>query len=62
MGADFYLHGVIDGFDETIVARTRPEEMPDVEIGDSIGITLVTENCFAFTRDNNRVNFSDGIS
>ena len=62
MGADFYLHGVIDGFDETIVARTRPEELPGVEIGDSIEITLATENCFAFTRDNNRVNFSDGIS
>ena len=62
MGADYYLHGVIDGFDETIVARTRPEEMPGVEIGDSIEITLASENCFAFTRDNNRVNFTDGIS
>ena len=35
---------------------------PGVEIGDSIEITLATENCFAFTKEHNRINFNDEIS
>ena len=62
MGADFYLHGLIDGFDDTVVVRTRPEEINGAEIGDDIKITLTSENCFAFTKEHNRINFKDDLS
>jgi len=62
MGADFYLHGLIDGFDDTIVVRTRPEEINGAEIGDDIKITLTSGNCFAFTKEHNRINFNDELS
>ena len=50
MGAEFYLHGLIDNFDDTVVVRARPQDILGIEIGDDLKITLTTENCFAFTK------------
>ncbi len=62
MGAEFYLHGLVDNFDDIVVVRARPQDIHGIEIGDDLKITLTTENCFAFTKEHNRINFNDEIS
>ena len=62
MGAELFLHGVINGCEETIVARASTDETSELNIGQHVQVEFDTSRCFAFGMDNNRLNFLDEVA
>lgn len=55
LGSDCFLHGKIDGQDNTFLVRVKPSEANGFTIGDEVQVKLQQEFCFLFDQDGRRV-------
>lgn len=57
LGSDFFLHGFMNGSDHRVVARARPEDAINLEIGGETFLRAVPGHAMVFGSDNGRIPF-----
>ena len=60
MGADFFLHGTVNGSNHRMVARARPEDVAGIAIGHDVYLRAQAGKAMVFGGDDRRVYFGEG--
>ena len=60
MGADFFLHGTVNGSNHRMVARARPEDVAGIAIGHDVFLRAQSGKAMVFGGDDRRVYFGEG--